>query len=717
MEKVLRVSGSSVTIATYCGGRLQRSSRQRHRNARSREFFWRSRAVGYARGVNGPLARRRTESGSSKVDSGMFEEKGVIAVKPDGALGRGEPELFDAAVEFYRGNRRTEAEVLLVRLLDRSADHVDALHLLGLIAARSGRSARAVELLSRATALHSGSAELHRHLGNALRDQGSTEEALVSYDRAIALRRDFREAFVNRGMLLCSLQRSGEALASFDAALALSPADAETHIWRASALINLGRPGEALVSCDAALRRQPASVPAFVNRASALYALRRHEEALASAEAAIALDPNSLDGHLGRAASLCALDRARDALEELNSVLARDPGNAAAHNLRGVALLDLHQTDEALVSFERAIELRPDFADAHGNRGSALAAMGAYDSANASFDRAVALQPAAGQPRYNKGIRYLQLGWFEEGWNLYEWRHVADRTAREHKLAGLLWDGEQEVAGKIFYAYAEQGLGDTIQFCRYARLLKERGARVILAVQAGLRALLSSLDPEILVVPSSQPPPDDVDFHSSLLSLPRTFRTRVDDIPAPKRYLRADPELVAAWRERLGMHGFRIGICWQGSLGRIDIGRSFSVRHFEGIAALPAVRLVSLQKGVALEQLGSLPQGMTIEYPGDEFDSGPDAFLDAAAVVQCMDLVITCDTSIAHLAGALGRPTWVALKHNPDWRWLLDREDTPWYPSLRLFRQRRPGDWDGVFENMRNSIDQPMLERTAGSMG
>jgi tetratricopeptide (TPR) repeat protein len=714
MEKVLRVSGSSVTIATYSGGALQRLPRRRQRDARSREFFRRARAVGYARGVYGPLARRRTESGYSKVDSGMFEEKGVIAVDPDATLGRGESELFRAAVKFYRENRRAEAEELLVRLLDRSADHVDALHLLGLIAARSGRPARAVELLSRATALDAGCAELHRHLGNALRDQGRTEEALESYDRAIVLRHDFREAFVNRGMLLCLMQRNNEALVSFDSALALGADEAETYIWRASTLINLDRPEEALTSCDAALLRRPDSAPAFANRASALFALRRHEEALASAEAAIALDPGLLEGRFSRALSLCALDRAREALEESDSLLARQPDNAAAHNLRGVALLDSCRPHEALASFERAIELQPDLADAHCNRGSALAAIGEHDSARASFDRAIELRPDAGQPRYNKGVRYLQLGLFTDGWDLYEWRHTADRTTRKDKLVGQLWNGEPDVNGKIFYTYSEQGLGDTIQFCRYASLLNERGAKVLLAVQAGLRALLGTLSPDIDVLAYSDPPTAVVDFHSSLLSLPRAFETRADTIPAAIPYLHPEADRVAAWNAHLGTTGFRIGICWQGSSGRVDIGRSFAVRQFQHIAALPAVRLVSLQKGVALEQLNSLPVGMTVEYPGDEFDSGPDAFLDAAALIQCMDLVITCDTAIAHLAGALGCRTWLALQHNPDWRWLLEREDSPWYPSLQLFRQDRPGDWDGVFKRMRCVLGEDLVRRRLG---
>jgi tetratricopeptide (TPR) repeat protein len=651
---------------------------------------------------------------TSWVDPNMVEEKGPIAGNPHDVPQRDAPELFNEGAELFRGNRLAEAEALLARLLERRPDHADALHLLGLVAGRNGQPERAAELLSRALRQNVESAGLHRHLGNAQRDLGQFEQALASYDRALALRRDFRDAFVNRGAVLYLLGRGADALASFDAAVALGVDDAETHTWRASVLIDLGRPLEALESCDRALARSPDCVAAHANRAGALHGLGRFDEALASCDEAIGLDPDSADGHVNRGANLCSLGRPREALASLDAALAWRPDDAVAHNLRGAALLDLQRPEEALTSCARALELRPDFADAHSNRGIALAAMGDHDPAMASFDQAIALRPDAGEPRYNKAVRYLQSGRFAEGWDLYEWRHVADRTVRAGKLPGRLWDGQQDVARKVVYVYSEQGLGDTMQFCRYATLLKKRGAEVVLAVQPGLRSLLTTLDSAIEIISAAQTPPAGADFHCSLLSLPRAFHTRVDTIPAVIPYLVADPHRVCRWRDLVGMNGTRIGICWQGSLNRIDIGRSFPVQYFEAIAALPGVRLVSLQKGPALDQLRALTSAMIVEDPGEDFDAGPDAFLDAAAVIQCMDLVITSDTSIAHLAGALGRPAWVALKHNADWRWLLNRDDSPWYPSLRLFRQHQPGDWYGVFERMRGSVVQTFLESARG---
>jgi hypothetical protein len=277
---------------------------------------------------------------------------------------------------------------------------------------------------------------------------------------------------------------------------------------------------------------------------------------------------------------------------------------------------------------------------------------------------------------------------------------MPEGAAWAHSSARPLWDGGEDIAGKTLLTYAEQGLGDTLQFCRFAPLLAARGARVILAVQDTLRTLLRGLGAGIEVVGFSDIP-REFDFHCPLLSLPRVLHKRLDSIPATVPYLRPDPDRVSIWRERLGTHGRLIGIRWQGSTGRADAGRSFPLRHFEPLARIPGIRLISLQKGVGSEQLLELPSQWRVEDLGAAFEpGGGDAFLDVAAVMECLELIITSDTSITHLAGALGRPTWLALKRVPDWRWMLERDDSPWYPTVRCFRQRRTGDWEGVFDRM-----------------
>jgi tetratricopeptide (TPR) repeat protein len=607
---------------------------------------------------------------------------------------------FARALQFYRQGALAQADIDLGELLERDPKHFDALHLKGLIASRLGRPERAVELIRKAIGEKATVAAAHRHLGNALRDLGRLEEALVSYTRAIDCRRDFKEAYVNRAMTLLILRRPALALADLDCAIALGADDAQVHLFRGSALIDLKRPAEAAASCERAIAAQPNLPDAYVNRAAALYLLGSFDEAVASCDQAIRLQRTHADAHAHRGAALYALRRLEEAMASLDRAIALHPQNAFAHNLRALCLLDLQRPQQALESCERAIELRADLADAHNSRGLTLGDLQRFEEAEASFDQAIALQPEVSEPYFNKGIRHLQQGDFERGWELYDWRPMRDRAMSQAQL----WDGSREIAGKTVFTYSEQGLGDTLQFCRYAKLLAARGARVVLAVQDNLRRLLRGLGPGIEVVGLAEIP-GDFDFHCPLLSLPRAFRTRLDSIPATVPYLWPDAARVSTWRERLGTHGRLIGIRWQGSTGRADAGRSFPLRHFEAIARIPGVRLLSLQKGAGSEQLLELPASWQVEDLGADFEpGGADAFLDVAAVMECLELVITSDTSVAHLAGALGRPTWLALRQVPDWRWLLDREDSPWYPTMRLFRQHRPGDWAGVFDQIHREL-------------
>lgn len=609
--------------------------------------------------------------------------------------------LFTRGLELYRDGALEQSERHLQELLERDPGHFDALHLSGLIAARTGRHETAVGLIRRALGRNIHVAPAHRHLGNALRELGRLEEALESYSKALELRSGFKEAYVNRATVLLQLNRAAEALEDVERAIALGASDAEVHTYRACALIALGRPAEAVASCDVALARQPEFVEAHVNRAAASYLMGSHAEAVASCERALELRPDLADAHAHHGAALFALWRLEAALASLDKALALQPQSAFAHNVRALCLLGLQRPLEALASCERAIELRPGLADAYNTRGLALADSMRFEAAIASYDRAIALDPTLSEPRFNQGVLFLLAGDFERGWELYERRPAPKPT---HRSMRPRWDGSQEISGKTVLTYAEQGLGDTIQFCRYAQLLSARGARVVLAVQESLCALLHTLGPHIEVISLAETLPKH-DYHCPLLSLPRALR--LDRIPAPVPYLAADPARAAHWADRLGDGERLIGVRWQGSTGRADAGRSFALSSFEPIASLPGTRLVSLQKDAGTEQLQSVPAHWRLTDLGQDFEpGGRDGFLDVAAVMQRLDLVITSDTSIAHLAGALARPTWLALKHVPDWRWMLERSDSPWYPTMRLFRQPRPGDWVGVFNRMSEELSR-----------
>jgi len=344
--------------------------------------------------------------------------------------------------------------------------------------------------------------------------------------------------------------------------------------------------------------------------------------------------------------------------------------------------------------------LAPDLAIAYYNRGNVLKGMQRLPEAVRSFDRAIELAPDFEDAHKNRATTTLLMGNFERGWELYERRNAGATTPHSGHLPG----GDENLQGKALLIRAEQGLGDTIQFCRYALLAAARGADVTLAVQDPLVTLLKCLQPRVTITGMGTPS-SGFDYHVPLLSLPRLFRTRMNNIPATIPYLAADSNRIETWKKRIGTSGYRIGICWQGAAGgEVDVGRSFPVRHFETIAGISGLRLISLQKNAGVEQLLDLPSAMRVETFGDALDAGPDAFVDTAALMESLDLVITSDTAVAHLAGALGRPVWVALSHVPDWRWLMDRKDSTWYPTMTLFRQPARGDWAGIFAAMRTSL-------------
>jgi len=412
---------------------------------------------------------------------------------------------------------------------------------------------------------------------------------------------------------------------------------------------------------------------------------------------AIALDPESASTHYNLGVAQAQLGRHKEALASFDAAVALKPDYAEALNNRGNVLSDLTRPDDALASYDRALVSKPEYAEAHSNRGNLLASLGRIEEALAGFERAIALKPDYADAHWSLSLSLLQAGRWQRGWREYEWRKRKREPIAARDLPRPLWLGQDDLDGKRLFLYWEQGFGDTIQFCRYAKLAEAAGARVILSVQPPLRRLLAQLSPTIEFIRTDRIP-DSFDYHAPLMSLQLAFATTAETIPAAIPYLAAEPERVEHWRRRLGEGGVRVGISWQGSTGKMDRGRSVRLSELYPLARIPGIRLISLQKNVGTEQLEDVPDGVSIETLGDEFDAGPHGFLDTAAVMESLDLVITCDTAIAHLAGALGRPAWVALKKVPDWRWLLQGSDSPWYPTLRLFRQREPGEWKPVFE-------------------
>jgi tetratricopeptide (TPR) repeat protein len=613
--------------------------------------------------------------------------------------------MLEKALALHQNGRLADAAALYRRILRRDPRNADALHLLGVIEIQGKNPLAAIELFDRAIELSPKNPAFFNNRGTALKDLKRLDEALASFSHALAIRPDYAEALNNRGVVLRDLKRVDEALKNFNRALAIKPDYAEGLYNRGNALADLKRLDEAVASYARALAIKPDYAEALYNRGIALKDLKRLDEALASFIRVLAIKPDYADALNNRGIVLKDLERVDEALASYDRALAIKPDYPEALYNRGNALTELKRLDEALASFDRAIALRPDYADVLNNRGTVLKDLKRIDDALASYDRVLAIKPDHADALCNRGLAQLLGGNYRKGFEGCEWRWETNGfSSKAPNIGATKWQGE-ELAGRSILVFSEQGLGDQIQFTRYLPLLIQRGAKVTYFCPAQLVRLLRPLDPQIAFV-SSLSGEESFDFQCALMSLPLRFGTELGSIPSRVPYLKAEADLAGAWKHRIGEAGFKIGISWQGNPnGKIDRGRSFPLSELSPLARRPGIRVISLQKNHGLDQLVNLPADAAVETLGDGFDGGPDAFIDTAAVMSNLDLIVTSDTSIAHLAGALGRPTWVALQHVPDWRWLLDRDDSPWYPTMRLFRQQARDDWSPVFRDMAVELD------------
>ena len=530
------------------------------------------------------------------------------------------------------------------------------------------------------------------------------DEALASFDRALALRPDSAAALANRGVTLHALARFEEALASFDAAAALWPDGDAVFANRGMTLNALKRFGEALASFDHALALRPDNAEALGSRGVTLHVLRRFDEALVSYDRALALRADNAEVHSNRSVTLFELKRFAEALASGERALALQPDYPEAHVSRGNALSVLKRFDEASANYDRALALRPDYAEAHTCLGVNLHSLKRFDEALQCYERALAVRSDFAEAHYNTGLSRLLTGDFDRGWAEHEWwREAAQFKRAERKFAQPRWTGSAAIAGKTILLHAEQGFGDTIQFCRYAPRVAALGARVILEVQEPLRDLiLRSLDGVAQVVTKGDTMPP-FDMHCPFLSLPLAFGTRLETIPHETPYLRASAQAVANWSARLPPKTrARIGLAWSGRPEHNnDQNRSIDLASFLSPLGGIDATLVSLQREVRAADAIVLRERSDLIHFGEELKD----FSDTAALAANMDLVIAVDTSVAHLAGALAKPVWVLLPFVPDWRWLLDRDDSPWYPTARLFRQDDSRRWDSVFARLRAALD------------
>ncbi len=605
------------------------------------------------------------------------------------------------ALKLHRDGRLGEADRIYRAILAADPHDFDALHLSGVLKHQQGRSLDGLRLVAAALRSQPGSRAALANYGVILDLLKRHDEALATFDRLLSMGAGDATLHFNRGNALNNMQRYADALASYDAALAVAPDHTDALYNRGNVLAALDRHAEALASFDRALSLAPQRGDIHVNRAVALMKLQRFDAALESADKALAGDANSIAALNNRGTILTELKRYDEALTSLDKVLALCPDHAEAHNNRGVALAELGRYDEALAHYAHALRIAPDFVNAHINRGNALRALLRIEEALRSYSAALALDPQNADAHFNDGLARLCVGDFREGWKKYErrWEKRKHAVPRPN-YPRPMWRGERELRGKTILLVAEQGMGDAIQFARYAPLVAALGAKVLLRVDAPLAVLMTTVPGVSQVIGAGEAPPH-FDFFCPLLSLPLAFGTELATIPASVPYLWPHEERIGKWRARLPQNGrLRIGICWAGSPEHLhDRRRSLPLDRLAAVLPVSGLDVVSLQKDVS-EREAAILREHQINQLGQEFAD----FADTAAVVAMLDVIISVDTSVAHLAGAMGKAVGLLLPYSPDFRWLLERTDSPWYPTMRLFRQSAIGDWDGVLQRLRQEL-------------
>jgi tetratricopeptide (TPR) repeat protein len=610
---------------------------------------------------------------------------------------------FKTALKLHQDGERATARACYQRILQEEPNHSDALHLMGVLEHHEGRPAEALDWIERAIASRSDNATYHSNAGLVLRSLGRFDEAVAALTRAAQLDPDYVIARRNLGVVLRELGRLDEAEACFRLVLALDPRDPTA--WRNLGLTCLdgGRAADAVEAFRGALSHNPADFEAHHNIGMAFRELGRVNESEASHREAVRLRADSPEAHNNLGIVLAAMGRFEEARMCFVEALRLRPGYADARHNLGAVLAELGHHPQAIEHFRAVLDLDPRNSDYHNSLGASLQVLGSPREALVSYGQALSFDPLHAWAHFNRSQALLLLGLYEEGWREWDWRRrVPGVPPRVYHAPS--WDGQPILQGTVLL-YAEQGLGDTIHFIRFCRLARQRVGRVIVECQPALVPLLRSCSDIDTVVGRGDPLPP-FDAFAPLLSVPTLLRWSADDIPLAGPYLFADDALVDHWRCRLAsLCGLRIGIAWQGNpRHRHDQFRSVLLSAFAPLATVPGVSLVCLQKEAGREQLAHCE--FRIYDPFSVGDETAGTFADTAAIVKNLDLVISIDTSIPHLAGALGVPVWLALSLGSDWRWRDQGDSTAWYPTMRLFRQLTRGNWEPVFEEMRRELAQ-----------
>ncbi|BAK78191.1 TPR repeat-containing protein [Pseudogulbenkiania sp. NH8B] len=579
---------------------------------------------------------------------------------------------FTRAVNFLRRGDASSARPLMTKVVRAYPQSAPAHFMLGIACAMLSDNKRALECFDRAVEVDSSFIDAYINKGVVLKKMAFYDAAVACYDRALVINPRSAESYNNRGSAYLGLGRLHEAVEDFNHAITLNPTYADAYCNMGGALADSDAFAEALSMLDRAIELAPAMAEAHLNRGNALNGLRRFEEAVVSYEQALKLRPNYSEALCNRGHSLVELNRYEDALHSYNQAIKLEKNYASAFNGKAKSLVGLKKIDEALVCYERAIELKPE---------------------DALYE-------------WGKALLLILQGNYEEGWRLYESRKrhkkFKENICRIQDFAQPLWLGEVNLSGKTILLHHEQGLGDTLQMLRYVPLLAKFGGDVVVQVPASLVQIAASADPAARIVAKGNPLPE-FDLQCSFMSLPGMFRTTLDTVPSAVPYLQASKSSKQYWHQKLGDKSkYRIGLVWSGSAQhRNDHNRSIPL-----MALLPLLDIDA--EFFSLQNEYREADGEVLRQKGQIQDHAKElgTFNDTAGFIEQLDLIISVDTAIAHLAGALGKPVWLLLPYSPDYRWGLEQSESAWYPSARLFRQPRAEDWESVVQTVANEVSK-----------
>ena len=577
-----------------------------------------------------------------------------------------------SAFEHFQAGKLQQAENIYKEILKVEPNNVDALHFLGILHYQLGNYDSAINYFKEVLLLDPTNADAYYNLGIAFERKGQLDKAITCYQKTIELTPSSADAYNNLGLILQEKGQLDEAITSYRRALQLNPNYFYAYYNLGNALKRKGQLDKAITCYQKTIELNPSSADAYNNLGSALQEKGQLDKAITCYQKTIELNPSLAD----------------------------------AYNNLGTALQEKGQLDEAITSYQRVLQLDPNYIVAYNNLGLALQEKGQLDEAITSYQRALQLNPNDAYTHLNMSLTFLLAGNYKEGWKEFEWRQKLDEHFK-HNFLQPLWDGS-DITGRTILLYTEQGLGDAIQFIRYAPLVAEYGARVFIECRKELKALFKNVGGVYKVIAHGEQLPE-FDVHYPLMSLPVIFSTTLESIPSNVPYIRADPILVQKWREKIHQENshLRIGLVWASGPGGLSKRKSLNLNILSPLAQLNNISFYSLQKGEVAKQTKCPPIGMRLFDYMEEIDD----FSDTAALIENLDLVISVDTAVAHLAGALGKPIWTLISFEPVWQWMLQREDNQWYPTMRLFRQPSPGDWKSVIGRVRKDLEKLFLER------